>query len=175
MVLFNKSASQCQQHDCGDTRLRCIDCNSPVCPQCWVACPVGNRCPQCAGVRPTASQKQAAAAAQAPWRFVAAALFLGVMFGWQRDVVDFSFFIFVFYVVFFAAGRAAGQQLRRHRKEYRELYTIASFLLGDAAAIAYSCLAAHLALASWTPQFIPFFIDTACVAIGLFLGCCGFG
>lgn len=35
-------------HECGDSRLACIDCQAQVCPKCFVECPVGNRCKQCA-------------------------------------------------------------------------------------------------------------------------------
>lgn len=38
-----------KSHDCGDCRLACVDCNSQICPKCMVPCPVGNRCPKCAG------------------------------------------------------------------------------------------------------------------------------
>lgn len=34
-------------HECGDTRLKCIDCDGPVCPKCFVQCPVGQRCKAC--------------------------------------------------------------------------------------------------------------------------------
>lgn len=34
-------------HECGDSRLACIDCQAQVCPKCFVECPVGNRCRQC--------------------------------------------------------------------------------------------------------------------------------
>ncbi len=27
--------------------LKCIDCDSQICPKCMVQCPVGNRCPNC--------------------------------------------------------------------------------------------------------------------------------
>lgn len=37
-------------HDHSDTRLSCIDCADPICPQCMVQCAVGNRCPRCAAV-----------------------------------------------------------------------------------------------------------------------------
>lgn len=36
-------------HVCVDSRLSCVDCNAQVCPKCMVQCPVGNRCPKCAG------------------------------------------------------------------------------------------------------------------------------
>lgn len=36
-------------HSCGDSALRCQDCNEKVCPKCFVQCAVGNRCKKCAG------------------------------------------------------------------------------------------------------------------------------
>ena len=35
-------------HSCGDSGLRCVDCNQQVCPRCYVQCAVGNRCKKCA-------------------------------------------------------------------------------------------------------------------------------
>lgn len=37
-------------HDHSDTRLSCIECSEPICPQCMIQCAVGNRCPKCAAV-----------------------------------------------------------------------------------------------------------------------------
>ncbi len=34
-------------HNCGDSLLKCIDCNAQICPKCLVQCPVGNRCKNC--------------------------------------------------------------------------------------------------------------------------------
>lgn len=36
-------------HSCGDSALKCVDCNEQVCPKCFVQCAVGNRCKKCAG------------------------------------------------------------------------------------------------------------------------------
>lgn len=35
------------EHNCGDCMLKCIDCNTQICPKCLVQCPVGNRCKNC--------------------------------------------------------------------------------------------------------------------------------
>ncbi|MDP3508477.1 MAG: hypothetical protein Q8T09_10840 [Candidatus Melainabacteria bacterium] len=35
-------------HSCRDSALKCVDCNSQVCPKCFVQCAVGNRCKKCA-------------------------------------------------------------------------------------------------------------------------------
>ncbi len=35
------------EHNCGDSMLKCIDCDTQICPKCLVECPVGNRCANC--------------------------------------------------------------------------------------------------------------------------------
>jgi hypothetical protein len=35
------------EHNCGESKLKCIDCEGQVCPKCMVQCPVGNRCAKC--------------------------------------------------------------------------------------------------------------------------------
>lgn len=40
-------ALPCQRHPSETTRLRCSDCEIPICPKCMVVCEVGNKCPQC--------------------------------------------------------------------------------------------------------------------------------
>jgi hypothetical protein len=35
------------EHNCGASKLQCIDCSGPICPRCLVQCPVGNRCKNC--------------------------------------------------------------------------------------------------------------------------------
>lgn len=38
----------CQQHPSVETRLRCANCETPICPRCATDAPVGMRCPDCA-------------------------------------------------------------------------------------------------------------------------------
>lgn len=38
----------CQRHPSVETRLRCANCDTPICPRCAVDAPVGMRCPACA-------------------------------------------------------------------------------------------------------------------------------
>jgi hypothetical protein len=45
--------TQCAYHPDTETRLRCSRCGKPICPRCGVRTPVGMRCPDCAGTRPT--------------------------------------------------------------------------------------------------------------------------
>lgn len=35
------------EHNCGESKLKCIDCEGQICPKCMIQCPVGNRCPKC--------------------------------------------------------------------------------------------------------------------------------
>ena len=41
----------CARHPNVETVLRCGRCNTPICPRCLVATPVGARCPECARVK----------------------------------------------------------------------------------------------------------------------------
>ena len=42
---------RCARHPNTETVLRCGRCETPICPRCAVATPVGARCPNCAGVK----------------------------------------------------------------------------------------------------------------------------
>jgi hypothetical protein len=42
---------RCARHPRTETVLRCGRCETPICPRCLVATPVGARCPTCAGVK----------------------------------------------------------------------------------------------------------------------------
>src|SRR6184192_819409 len=42
---------RCARHPGVETVLRCGRCETPICPRCLVATPVGARCPTCAGVK----------------------------------------------------------------------------------------------------------------------------
>lgn len=44
-----------QTCDHSDTRLKCNDCEQPVCPKCMVQCPVGVRCKTCSPAAKTSS------------------------------------------------------------------------------------------------------------------------
>src|SRR5688572_28257444 len=41
----------CARHPKTETVLRCVRCETPICPRCLVHTPVGARCPDCARVR----------------------------------------------------------------------------------------------------------------------------
>lgn len=63
-----------------DTRLKCTECDAPICSACLVQCPVGFRCKKC--VQP---QKQDIK--DAPWmarvKCFAASAFVGLVAGWM--------------------------------------------------------------------------------------------
>src|SRR5436190_23317684 len=44
-------AAHCAQHPAVETYLRCVRCDTPICPRCLIQTPVGARCRDCARVR----------------------------------------------------------------------------------------------------------------------------
>ena len=70
----NAGAVRCSYHPNVETRLRCSRCGKPICPQCAVRTPVGLRCPDCAGTRPTIAANPAGTARAAGAGFVVATL-----------------------------------------------------------------------------------------------------
>ncbi len=42
------SMTECARHPSVETGLRCVTCDTPICPRCAVDAPVGMRCPSCA-------------------------------------------------------------------------------------------------------------------------------
>lgn len=42
-----EEAPTCYRHDDRSTRLRCSECNRPICPECSYDASVGQRCPEC--------------------------------------------------------------------------------------------------------------------------------
>ena len=59
----------CARHPRTETRLACVQCGTPVCPQCMVSAPVGFKCPDCA------RQTRAARALGRPDQYVKGVLF----------------------------------------------------------------------------------------------------
>lgn len=47
----------CARHPDTPTRLFCSECGTPVCPQCLVSTPVGQKCPECAKQRKAAVRR----------------------------------------------------------------------------------------------------------------------
>ncbi|MTV25297.1 hypothetical protein FTX61_07730 [Nitriliruptoraceae bacterium ZYF776] len=44
-------ALRCERHPDTETYLRCSQCSTPICPDCWVDAAVGYHCPACAAER----------------------------------------------------------------------------------------------------------------------------
>ncbi|MDX1658991.1 MAG: B-box zinc finger protein [Nitriliruptorales bacterium] len=42
-----RGVTECARHGT-ETRLRCSQCGTPICPKCSIATPVGQKCPDCA-------------------------------------------------------------------------------------------------------------------------------
>ncbi|MBI2755120.1 MAG: B-box zinc finger protein [Chloroflexi bacterium] len=49
------NVTRCARHPSVETVLRCGRCETPICPKCMVATPVGARCRTCAGVKRVAT------------------------------------------------------------------------------------------------------------------------
>lgn len=89
------------QHSCGDCKLSCVDCSAQICPGCMVQCPVGNRCPKCAGkftshvlaVTPLIMIKTLAAAGVA-----------GFAFGWADTFLPLGGLFMMFFVYLGGVG-----------------------------------------------------------------------
>ena len=70
-------------HSCGDSRLKCNDCDEQICPKCFVPCAVGNRCKKCAG-RFTSHVLQVPAAVLV--RTLGFTILLGFLFGYIEPI-----------------------------------------------------------------------------------------
>jgi hypothetical protein len=69
----------CARHPQEQTRLRCVECETPVCPKCMVMYEVGFKCPDCAKKRPSHAEQVAG------WQGLTAAglaLLAGFLYGW---------------------------------------------------------------------------------------------
>lgn len=54
-TLWRMDALDCPRHPGTETYLRCSQCDTPICPDCWAAAAVGYQCPDCAGARSAAA------------------------------------------------------------------------------------------------------------------------
>lgn len=62
-------APTCARHPRRETRVACVECGTPICPDCMVSAPVGFKCPDCA------RQTRAARALGRPDQYVRATAF----------------------------------------------------------------------------------------------------
>lgn len=83
-----------------------------VCPNCFVACPVGNRCQACAGkTKPETTALKRKPGENAVRNGILSLLFGGVS-GWMMAQISFGPMTACFAVVFFLAGRQTGGDMR---------------------------------------------------------------
>ncbi len=69
----------CTFHPAEETRLRCTECERPICPKCMVMYEVGFKCPSCAKKRPSHMEQVER------WHYVVIpclALLAGFVYGW---------------------------------------------------------------------------------------------
>jgi len=97
-------------HSCGDSALKCVDCDGQVCPKCFVQCAVGNRCKKCAG-RFTSHVLKTNPAVLI--RLGLAMLLLGVAYGFIGRSVPMATFGFYGYFIQFAIWFAVGKVMHR--------------------------------------------------------------
>jgi hypothetical protein len=106
----------CPRHPQEQTRLRCVECGTPVCPKCMVMYEVGFKCPACAKKRPSHAEqvagRQTATAA-------GLALLAGFLYGWLHPWLMAIGFIRIFgipvlaFLLAYGLGMAAGNGIQR--------------------------------------------------------------
>jgi hypothetical protein len=99
-------------HNCGDSRLKCVDCGNQVCPNCFVPCPVGNRCQTCSkDTKPESSALKKKLGANS-FRNGVLSLLFGGLSGAMIASISFSPMTACFAIVFLLAGRQTGADVR---------------------------------------------------------------
>jgi hypothetical protein len=168
MAVNPKSSSGASSHDCGASLLKCIDCAACVCPQCMIACPVGNRCKSCAGKRPEgAVTSRPIGSREQSARLIGCAILLGIAMSWMDWYMG-NFLQGVFWFVFLFAGLQAGQTCRRDKGETLPLLLIGTFLSCNLGSTVVFALAEHFP--SLLGACIPVAFNAGAVAIGFGLG-----
>lgn len=156
-------------HDCGESRLTCVDCAERICPKCMVVCTVGNRCAGCSGSK---NQKPAISASETLKRQMISAVMLGLAFGWSAWSFGLGGAGLCFAIVFWAAGRVVGQKFRRNDNS---LLKVLSFFVGGMylSSIAAALLSEGLESVPMALLFPSLY--TVLMALGFWMGKCGFG
>jgi hypothetical protein len=96
------------KHNCGDSKLGCVECSAQICPKCMIVCPVGNRCKPCANkteshvlkVTPLILAKTAAST-----------VVIGYLFGWVIGAVP--IFGFFSWIALYVGGMVLGNVVQR--------------------------------------------------------------
>ncbi len=101
--------TSCQQHPSVETRLRCANCDTPICPRCATDAPVGMRCPDCARPRRDGGlRRRPDQVARAAGVAVLGALVGGVVMGGVQVLLRFGGLIAAYLV-----GLLLGRRVRR--------------------------------------------------------------
>ncbi len=109
-------ALPCQRHPHNKTRLRCTECDTPICPKCMVMYEVGFKCPACAKKRP--SHLVAVTSLQILGTSLACVL-MGWICGWiftfALAVLPIRIFMFpvLGYLALYGLGQLCGHGLQR--------------------------------------------------------------
>ena len=104
MARMNTLAKKCSHED---TRLSCIDCSAPICSNCMVQCPVGNRCSSCgkgSGAQTTKSSVNGGV------KLFALSVLLGAGGGWAMNIFSIPLLNPILY---FFVGLFAGQWIAK--------------------------------------------------------------
>lgn len=106
--MADPATTTCARHPDTSTRLFCSECATPICPRCSVATPVGQKCPDCARQKPSATRQGR------PRQYAKAAGFgLGAV-AVAAAVLPLLWRIpFVALIASFGAGLAVGSAVRR--------------------------------------------------------------
>lgn len=170
------NSTKVPEHTCGDSRLKCVDCSAQVCPSCFVACPVGNRCQKCSGgtltprgntCSPGTAKKALSKTAIA--KKAAPCLLFGALSGWLIAGVTFGPISVCFAIAFWAAGRETGSQMKRGDNELAYaclLPFVGGLILGTIGVFLYS---------GYPEVFIALLMNLAVMLFGFVLGRRGFG
>jgi hypothetical protein len=114
---------RCARHPGTATVLRCGRCETPICPRCMVATPVGARCPSCAGVKRFRLLLKPAELVRAIAYGVAVGALGTVIYELVGSFIPFLGPLIGFMIVGFGVGQAVS--VGANRKRARELAPIA--------------------------------------------------
>jgi hypothetical protein len=133
----NEGELRCYNHPNTPTRLRCNRCGKAICTRCATPTPVGLRCPDCArGPRPVMYQTDASILARAVGGGIAAAVVIGVAWGFLNNAglgrfgrgADWGFWFTL--LLGFGVAEAISWLANRRRGPNLQVIGIASVLLG---------------------------------------------